>query len=60
MKLNKQVINLKALSAQPIKPVQVKVRPPKKSPKKAKPAPKKDELDEILDIEDEDIDEILG
>lgn len=59
-RINKQVINLKALSAQPIKPVQIKVKPTKKSPKKTKPAKEKDEYDEIFGMDDDDLDDILG
>ena len=59
MKLNKQVINLKALSAQPIKPVQIKVKPPKKAPKKATKQAREDE-DDLFEMSEEDIDEILG
>lgn len=59
MKLNKQVINLKALSSQPIKPVQIKMKPPKKAPKKTKPA-KEEEVDELLDVTEDDLDDILG
>ena len=57
MKLNKQVINLKALSAQPIKPVRIKVKPPKKQPKKVKP--QEEETDDLLDFTEEDIDELF-
>lgn len=60
MKLNKQVINLKALSAQPIKPVRIKVKPPKKQPKKTKPEEEEvDEYDDILGLDD-DLDDLLG
>lgn len=59
MKLNKQVINLKALSSQPIMPVQIKMKPPKKAPKKVK-REQEDDVDELLDVTDEDLDDILG